>query len=202
MQYLEIPVTFLNPISFLSFVDENLKKILFTLSFYRELFFVSIWHLRMFRKGSESELWCKEALLSPFSSVSVWLNSAWITDLQTFSHMAKVSIFSSKQCIHLQWKKCRTNTVFSCFCKNTVCQISDHMTRGLRHAAAGPWLRLLFFYWLLQFQKRRVSTGRCVINRAAIGGDQWHARVVRVDFGIGERVRGAIAKVTIEQGVV
>lgn len=56
MQYLEIPVTFLNPISFLSFVDENLKKILFTLSFYRELFFVSIWHLRMFRKGSESEL--------------------------------------------------------------------------------------------------------------------------------------------------
>lgn len=76
------------------------------------------------------------------------------------------------------------------------------MTEALRHAAAGPRLWLLFLYWLLQSEEGRVAAGWRVVNRAAIGGDQRHAGVLRVDFGISEGVCGAVTKVTVEQGVI
>lgn len=73
---------------------------------------------------------------------------------------------------------------------------------ALRHTAAGPRLRLLFFYWLFQFEEGWVTAGWRVVNCAAVGGDQRHAGIVRVDFGIGERVRGAVTQVTVEQRVI
>lgn len=76
------------------------------------------------------------------------------------------------------------------------------MTGELRHAAAGPRLLLHFLNRLFQFEERRVAAGWRVINRAAIGGDQRHAGVLRVGFGICERVCGSITKVTVEQGVI
>lgn len=81
---------------------------------------------------------------------------------------------------------------FPPLCANTFCSVNIHMTWALWHAAAGPHLRLLFLYWLLEFEERRVSTGRRVVHRAAIGGDQWHAGVLGVGFGISEGVCGAV----------
>lgn len=76
------------------------------------------------------------------------------------------------------------------------------MTGQLRHAAAGLRLGLLLLCWLFQFQQRRVAAGRRVVNRAAVGGDQGHAGVLRVGFGIREGVCGAVAEVTVKQGVI
>lgn len=76
------------------------------------------------------------------------------------------------------------------------------MTGQLRHTAAGLRLRRLLLRWLFQFKERRVAAGWRVINRAPVGGDQGHAGVLRVGFGIREGVRGAVAKVTIKQGVI
>lgn len=73
---------------------------------------------------------------------------------------------------------------------------------GLRHAAACPHLRLLLLYWLFQFEERRVTAGRREEDCAAVGGDQRHAGVLTVGSGIAERVRGAVAQVTVEQGVI
>lgn len=66
------------------------------------------------------------------------------------------------------------------------------MTGALRHAAAGPHLRLLFLQWLSQFEEGRVAAGRRVVNRVAVGGDQRHAGVLGVGFGISEGVCGAV----------
>lgn len=77
-------------------------------------------------------------------------------------------------------------------CANTSCFVYSDMTGELRHAAAGPRLRLHFLKWLFQFEEGRVAAGWRVINRAAIGGDQRHAGVLRVGFGICERVCGPI----------
>lgn len=76
------------------------------------------------------------------------------------------------------------------------------MTRQLRHTAAGLRLRLLLFCWLFQFKERRVAAGGRAINRAPVGGDQGHAGVLGVGFGIREGVRGAVTEVTIKQGVI
>lgn len=75
------------------------------------------------------------------------------------------------------------------------------MSGQLGHTAAGLGLRLLLLCRLLQFQERRVAAGGRVINRAPVGGDQGHAGVLRVGFGVREGVRGAVAKVTIKHGV-
>lgn len=72
----------------------------------------------------------------------------------------------------------------------------------LRHTAARLRLRLLLLYWLFQFEEGRVAAGRRVVNRAPVRGDQGHAGVLRVGFGIRAGVRGAVAKVTVKQGVI
>lgn len=76
------------------------------------------------------------------------------------------------------------------------------MTRMLRHAAAGPRLRLLLLYRLFEFEEWWIAAGWRVVNCTAIGRDQWHPGVLRVGFGISEGVCGAVTKVTIEQGVI
>lgn len=91
---------------------------------------------------------------------------------------------------------------FPPLCANTSCSIRSHVTGQLGHTAAGLRLRLLLLCWLFQFQERRVAAGWRVIDRAPVGGDQGHAGVLRVGFGIREGVRGAVAKVTIKQGVI
>lgn len=85
---------------------------------------------------------------------------------------------------------------------STSCSSRSHVTGQLRHTAAGLRLRLLLLCWLLQFKERRVAAGWRAINRAPVGGDLGHAGVLRVGFGIREGVRGAVAKVTIKQGVI
>lgn len=76
------------------------------------------------------------------------------------------------------------------------------MTRALRYAAAGPSLELLFVYGLFELEQRWVTAGRCVVHSTAVGGHQWHAGIVGDAFGVGEGVRGAVTKVTVQQGVV
>lgn len=76
------------------------------------------------------------------------------------------------------------------------------MTGRLRHAAAGLRLRRLLLRRLFQSEERRVTAGWRAVDRAPVGGDQGHAGVLRVGFGIGEGVRGAVAKVTVKQGVI
>lgn len=78
-------------------------------------------------------------------------------------------------------------------CAKTSCSVNSDVTRVLRHTAAGSHLRLLFLYWLFQFEEGWVAAGWRVVNRVAIGGDQWHAGVLGVVSGISEGVCGAVA---------
>lgn len=80
--------------------------------------------------------------------------------------------------------------------------VSGHMTAVLAHAAAGPRLRQLLLHRLFQLEKGRVAAGRRVVNRVAVGGNQWHAGVLGTAFGVKEGLCGAVAKVTIQQRVI
>lgn len=77
-------------------------------------------------------------------------------------------------------------------CANTSCSVYSDTTGELRHTAAGPHLRLRFLNWLFQFEEGRVAAGWRVVNCAAVGGHQRHAGVLRVGFGIDERVCGSV----------